>query len=66
MKLENSEPTLESIEDYDGNETPEKRKTVWLIIIVGVVIAVAYGVWVSQTSVSDTVADQNKTGIFKY
>ena len=66
MKLENSEPTLEGIDDYDGNETPEKRKTVWLIIIAGVVIAVAYGVWVSQTSVSDAVADQNKTGIFKY
>ena len=66
MKLENGEPTLEGIDDYDGNETPEKRKTVWLIIIAGVVIAVAYGVWVSQTSVSDAVADQNKTGIFKY
>ena len=66
MKLEDSEPTLETIDDYDGNETLEKRRTVWFIIIAGVVIAVAYGVWVSQTSVSDSIADQNKTGIFKY
>ena len=32
MKLEN-EPTLENIDDYNNQESPQKRKTIYLIVI---------------------------------
>lgn len=41
MKLE-GEPSLEQIDDYDNNETPEKRRTVRLVIIGILVIGVIY------------------------
>lgn len=65
MKLESNEPTLETIEDYDGKESKKKRKTVWFIIISGVVIALIYGILIANSEVSDEIADSNKTGIFK-
>jgi len=43
MKLE-GEPTLGQIDDYDGNETPEKRRLVRNIIIGLLVISAIYGV----------------------
>ena len=42
-KLNNSEPSLDKIDDYNGNESKQKRNTVRLVILfclaVGVVIA---------------------------
>lgn len=65
MKLDSNEPTLEGIDDYDGNESKEKRRAVWLIIIAGVVIALVYGFFVGSNT-TDNIADRNKTGIFNY
>ncbi|CAA6806636.1 MAG: Unknown protein [uncultured Sulfurovum sp.] len=40
MKL-TDEPTMDTIDDYNNNETPEKRRTIYLImgalIFVGIV-----------------------------
>ncbi len=66
MKLDNNEPTLEEIEDYDGNESKEKRRTVWIVVILGIVIALVYGFLNDNIVVSDEVAESNTTGIFKY
>ena len=32
-KLNNSEPSLEKIDDYNGNESKQKRNTVRLVVI---------------------------------
>ena len=40
MKLE-GEPSLHQIDDYNNNETPEKRKTVRLVVI-GILIVGAF------------------------
>ena len=37
MKL-TDEPTNEAIDDYDNNESPEKRKTIYMIIGVLVLV----------------------------
>lgn len=37
------EPTLDQIEDYDGKESPEKRRTVNLVIIGLLVVGFIYG-----------------------
>ena len=41
MKLE-GEPSLEQIDDYNNNETPEKRRTVRLVIIGILVVGAIY------------------------
>jgi hypothetical protein len=39
------EPTLEQIEDYDGKESPEKRKTVIAVILFLLSVGVVYSVF---------------------
>ena len=38
------EPTLESIEDYDGKESKQKKYTVYLVILFLIGIGVIYSV----------------------
>lgn len=40
----NNEPTLDQIDDYNGNESPKKRKTVRLIVLFLIVIGITYSV----------------------
>ena len=42
MKIQD-EPTLRQIDDYDNNESQEKRNTVRLVIFGLVVMAIVYG-----------------------
>jgi hypothetical protein len=50
-----SEPTLESIGDYDTLKG-SKKKVVWGVIIAGIVIGVAYlGVFYSFGKVDDSI-----------
>ncbi len=66
MKLDNNEPTLEGIEDYDGKESSEKRLTIWIVILTGLLIGAIYGIIKANNS---TVADEStaaaQTGIIK-
>ncbi|MDA3909639.1 MAG: hypothetical protein PF437_11190 [Sulfurimonas sp.] len=41
-----SEPTLESIDDYN-TLSGEKKKVVWAVVIAGLIMAVVYAVVVS-------------------
>jgi uncharacterized membrane protein YidH (DUF202 family) len=52
MKLE-GEPTMAQIDDYNGNESPEKRKTVRLIIIGLLVLSMVYGLVKYNFSTAD-------------
>jgi len=60
------EPTLKTIEDYDGKESNEKRLTVWIVILSGLLLGAVYGIIASNTTVSDLIVDKDKTGITKY
>jgi len=63
MKLDN-EPTLNTIDDYNNNETPEKRKTVHLIIGGLIVFAIILGVVKAMNnSVSDYIGTSENPGI---
>jgi len=42
MKLK-GEPTMDQIDDYDGNENPKKRQIVRLIIIGLLALSMVYG-----------------------
>jgi len=61
-----TEPSLENIEDYNGQESNEKRLTVYIVILSGLLIGAIYGIIASNTSVSDVLVTKDTTGIVKY
>jgi len=60
----NNEPKLEDIEDYNDNESPQKRKTVQLVILFLIVVSVVYGFFkFNYNSVSEYIGTTDKPGI---
>jgi hypothetical protein len=41
MRADN-EPTLTDMDDYDNKESPQKRRTIWLVVIFILAIGVIY------------------------
>jgi len=64
--MQTNEPTLQDIEDYDAKGSVEKRLTVWIVILSGLLIGAIYGIIASSTSVSDALVSKETTGIIKY
>jgi len=62
--MKSMEPTLERIEDYDGKESREKRLTIWLVVLSGLLIGAVYGIIQANSSVDDAITTQTK--IIKY
>lgn len=63
MKIDN-EPTLDTIDDYDNNETPEKRKTIYLIIIGLIIFVTVLSILkLTYNEVSDYVGTASNPGI---
>jgi len=62
--MQNSEPKLETIEDYSGHESKEKRMTIWIVILSGLLMGAIYGIIASNSSVNDAIPVQSK--IIKY
>jgi len=60
------EPTLEQLEDYNGQESNEKRLTIWIVILSGLLIGAIYGIIASNTSVSDVLVSNEQTSIVKF
>jgi hypothetical protein len=61
-----TEPTLEKIEDYNGQESTEKRLTIWIVVLSGLLIGAVYGIVMSNSTVSDSLVPKETTGIIKY
>ena len=64
--MHNNEPRLEDIEDYNSKGSDKKRLTVWIVILSGLLLGAIYTIISINTSVSDTLATKEKTGIIKY
>ena len=63
MKIEN-EPTLNSIDDYENNESPKKRKMIRLIIGGLLMFAIVFGtIKIMNNKVSDYVGTPENPGI---
>jgi hypothetical protein len=60
------EPRLENIEDYKSKGSTEKRLTIWIVILSGLLLGAIYGIISANTSVSDALGTKEQTGIFKY
>lgn len=63
MKLTN-EPTMDKIDDYNNQETPEKRKQIRLIILGLVIFAglLSY-IKIANNTVSDYIGTNDNPGI---
>ncbi|QOR61835.1 hypothetical protein ACM66Z_10525 [Sulfurovum sp. ST-21] len=59
-----NEPTLEKIEDYYNQESREKRMTVWIVILSGLLIGALYSIISMNSVVDDTL--KVRTDIIKY
>ncbi len=64
--MKNVEPTLETIEDYNGGESREKRMTIWIVILSGLLVGAVYGIINANSSVSDDLGVSHTTGMYKY
>lgn len=60
-KLDN-EPSLEKIDDYNGNESKQKRNTVRLIVLLLLLIG-AFFAYMKQPSNQTAIEIQEKTSI---
>jgi len=59
-----NEPTLEEIEDYDNHESPAKRKTVKIVIIICLVVgAILAIIKYNYNTNNDYVGTPEKPGI---
>lgn len=64
--MKHSEPTLEKLEDYKAKGSTEKRLTVWLVILSGLLIGAIYGIFAATNStVSDAIETNEQIGVFK-
>ncbi|HIO95669.1 MAG TPA: hypothetical protein EYG67_02500 [Campylobacterales bacterium] len=63
MKMQ-GEPSLEQIDDYNNNESPEKRRTVRLLIVGILVVGAIYAmVKYSYSTPSDYIGTPENPGI---
>lgn len=64
--MQNSEPTLKGIEDYNKKGSQEKRLIVWIVILSGLLVGSIFSIIDANTSVSDSLVSKTTTGIVKY
>jgi len=64
--MKNIEPTLETIEDYEGKESAEKRMTIWIVILSGLLIGAVYTIISATTIVSDELKVIDTSAIYKH
>ena len=61
-----NEPTLEELEDYQAKGSTEKRLTVWIVILSGLLVGAIYGILAATNStVSDALNTKEQVGVFR-
>ena len=59
-----SEPTLNDMDDYNGNESPEKKKNINIVIVVLLILGAIYGITkYNYNSVDDYIGTPLNPGI---
>jgi hypothetical protein len=58
------EPSLDQLDDYDGKESPEKRRLIYLIIVGILIVGAIYSAFkYTYSEVDDYVGSPEKPGI---
>ena len=59
-----NEPSLDQIDDYNNQETPQKRNTVWLVVLFCIAVGIVYSiVKYNYNTESDYVGTEDTPGI---
>ena len=58
------EPSLESIEDYNGNESKEKRNTVYAVIVFTLIVGAIYTYFKATSVVNDELKVDKKERLY--
>jgi hypothetical protein len=59
-----NEPTLEEIDDYNGKESPEKRRTVILVVLFCLAVGIVYAIFqYNYSNESDYIGTKDNPGI---
>ncbi|PUE65589.1 hypothetical protein [Arcobacter caeni] len=62
-KLNNGEPSLNKIDDYNGNESKQKRNIVRLVVILCLVVGGIFAYLKTTSAPSDYVGTKEQSGI---
>lgn len=52
---EDNEPTLEKLDDYRGKESPQKRRTIWLVVAIALAIGAIFAMFDMSSPKKDLV-----------
>ncbi|MEA2028245.1 MAG: hypothetical protein U9N49_04660 [Campylobacterota bacterium] len=56
MQMQQNEPTLEELEDYNGEESREKKFVIWGVVIIGLLLGGLYSYFrTAYTNVEDQI-----------
>ena len=62
-KLNNGEPSLNKIDDYNGNESKQKRNTVRLIVVFCLVVGAIFAYFKATSLPTDYIGTPEQPGI---
>ena len=62
-KMNNGEPSLDKIDDYNGNESKQKRNIVRLVVVFCIAVGVLMTYLKTSSVEKDYVGTQEQTGI---
>lgn len=65
MSKNKGEPSLEKIDDYNGNESKQKRNTVRFVIIFCLLVGGIFAYMKNNSTSNDQINIQEQTGIKK-
>ncbi len=52
---EDNEPSLEKLDDYRGNESKEKRRTIWLVVLLALAVGAVFALFEMDSPKKDLV-----------
>ena len=58
---EDNEPTLEKLDDYRGKESPQKRRTIWLVVIAALIAGAVFASFEMSSPKKDLLKSIPKT-----
>ena len=50
-----NEPSLEKLDDYDNKESPQKRRIIWLVVILALAIGAIFAMFDTDSPKKDLV-----------
>lgn len=65
MSKNKGEPSLEKIDDYNGNESKQKRNTVRFVIVFCLIVGGIFAYMKNNSTSNDQINIQEQTGIKK-